>query len=173
MKQLTQYIQEKLKINSKSKINVYNPDFLNNIEEVIYDDEGDEHELDSKWNYCESELKRINKNYSGFIVAKWDPLSELEDFDNNISLSSDLEDIKDDIISGKDLGYEVRLSHGHLEIDCINSGSRATYYVYALKDTAYADVELYFDGEGEDENGDPIDIKKILFTKGNILIITI
>lgn len=155
------------------KINKYDPDFLNNFTEVLYEDEGDEDELDSKWNYCESELARINKNYNGFVVTRYDSITQIKDFNKGVNdYSDDLEEIKDRIITGKDLGYEVRVSHGHLEFDCINSGSRATYYVYALKDTAYADVEAWFNDE-EDENGNPIDIKKVLYTKGNIEIIII
>ena len=170
MKQINNFIQEKLKVNSKSKINEYDPDFLNNFTEVIYSEDDEDTDY---WNYCESELKRINKNYSGFVVTRWNSISQIKDFDKDVNdYSDDLEEIKDRIITGKDLGYEVRVSHGHLEFDCINSGSRGTYYVYALKDTAYADIEAWFDGE-EDENGNPIDIKKILFTKGNIEIITI
>ena len=164
---------EKLKIGVNTKVmSGYNPDNLNQDVEELYSDSNDEDLDDLKWDYCESEIKRINKNYSGFVVTRWDSITKIKDFDKSVNdYSDDLEQIKDRIITGKDMGYEVRLSHGHLEFDCINSGSRGTYYVYALTDTALADVESWFDGEEEDENGNPLDIKKILFKKGNIQII--
>ena len=169
---ITNYIQEKLKITKDTKIN-YDPDFLNNFTEVLYSYNDDEDLSDLRWDYCESMLKRINNKYEGFVVTRWDSITQIKDFDKSVNdYSDDLEEIKNRIITGRDLGYEVRLSHGHLEFDCINSGSKGTYYVYALKDIAYTDIEAWFDGE-EDENGNPIDIKKVLYTNGNIETITI
>ena len=77
--------------------------------------------------------------------------------------SDDLDNIKGRIITGHDLGYEVRISHGHIEIDCINSGSRATYYIYSLNDKSYEDIESWFDGDLENDKLD------FLYQQGNII----
>ena len=73
--------------------------------------------------------------------------------------------IESDIITGDDLGYEVRLKDGHIEIDAINSGSRGTYYIYACSDTVFEYIkDLY-----EDDEGEPEELYKLLFTEGEIL----
>ena len=73
--------------------------------------------------------------------------------------------IESDIITGDDLGYEVTLKDGHIEIDAINSGSRGTYYIYACSDTVFEYIkDLY-----EDDEGEPEELYKLLFTEGEIL----
>ena len=168
MKQLKEYIQEKLHVGKYQ--NKYNPDDLNGDNELIYSDMDDEDTEADSYNDFIDTIDRLNKNYIGFIVCRFDSLSKIQGntklYEKTINdYSDDLTEIKDRIITGKDLGYEVRLSHGHLEFDCVNSGSRATYYVYALEGAAYNDIEEWFNGDLENDKLD------FLYKEGNILAI--
>ena len=178
MKQLNQYIQEKLKINSKSKVEInYNPDELNNKEVILYKSN------DDKYNIYDLDLTiediNNNKDYFYFIVTRFNPLSKIKDFDNDFNdYSDDLLCIYERIMDQKSLtlDFEVRLKHGHLEFDCINKKSKkhlVTYYVYAINRDISDDVENWFDTP-EDLDGNTSQEKlQFLFNKGNILEINI
>jgi hypothetical protein len=75
--------------------------------------------------------------------------------------------IDTEIITGKDLGYEARMVNGHIEIDCINSGSRATYYIYAIKEDVIDEIDDWLDGDAE------YDMWEFLVKKENIIPIEI
>ena len=151
MKKINTYIIEKLKKLNRSSTFKYNPNDLNNDNIILYSDCGDEDEQDTTWHQCKYKLDAINDAYDGFIAFKLKPLSET-DLTNDYclkDLSTDLEDLVNEYITGNDAGYEVRLNGGHLEIDCINSGSRMTYYIYALDQENYDLVSDWYQGENE------------------------
>lgn len=154
MKKLNEYIIEKFKINSKNakELIKFNPDDLNNDKEIMYDseDQGEEEgDNDIFWRDFLEEIEQINKEYDGFVVFKFKKMSESKDYEKDmLDYSTDLKDlIISQIITGKDYGYKARLDGGHIEIDCINSGSRSTYYIYALSQEAYETLESFFAGE--------------------------
>ena len=173
----TSFMLEKLKINSKSKICGYGVDRLNDIKTVLYSDidneKKDEDDVAVEYNDFIDTIENIDGEYPGFIVSRYNSLEKIKGKDNKVFIktvndySNNLSEIKDRIITGKDLGYEVRLAYGHLEFDCINSGSRATYYVYALSHEAYSWVELWFEG---DEGFQDLNF---LYEEGNIIPIEI
>ena len=153
MKQITNYIIEKFKINSKNAKDIitFNPDDLNNDNQTLYDseDQGEE-EGDNEvfWEDFLEEVKQLNKKYWYYIAFKYHSMSKSKNYEKDIlDYSEGLKDIIDSIITGKDLGYKVKLVGGHLEIDCINSGHRATYYIYALSQETYETLEAFFAGE--------------------------
>lgn len=149
MKQLKDIIKESL-IKKDTKIkHIIDVDNLNKTEETIYDDieYDDSDESDFHWHECEKFFKRIEQEYQYFITLKFDSIMKSKDLGNNIIFYSDnLIDQYESIITGKDMGYAVKYVKGHIEIDCINSGSRATYYIYAVSDDAYLKISDWFDG---------------------------
>lgn len=164
MKHLNEFIIEKFKINKDIDIK-FNPDSLNNDNTIIFDSESSEGET---WEDCTDEIKQINDKYYGFLVCKFIPLSKIKNYEKDINDYSDqLDQITDRILTGRDLGYQIKLVKGHLEYDCINSGSRATYYVYALSEEAYLAVEEWFNGDLETSE------LKSLFNEESILEITL
>lgn len=176
MKQLSQYLIEKLHVSKYQ--DKYNPDELDSDTYVLYDSQSYENEDDEavEWEDCNDTLERFNKNYVGFIVCKWKSLGDLmksnnlKDIEKTLNdYSDDLTEIKDRIITGKDLGYEIKLNKGHLEFNCLNSGSRATYYVYALDGPAFADIETWFDTPEDLDGNDDSEKLSFLFQKGNII----
>ena len=177
MKQLNSFINEKLKINSKSKIGGYDPDMLNDELYILYDDTNDSENDEVYWEDALDELKQINDKYDGFVVCRWESLTEIKNKKRHLDqyvndYSDDLELIQNRIITGRDYGYRIRLVYGHLEFECINSGSSATYYVYALNDKAYEKIEEWFDTPESLDNEDDLNLK-FLYEKGNILAIEI
>ena len=150
MKQLNIYISEKLKIDKDSK-SKFNPDFLEggNKNRLIYSDVDNENaEIDNTENDASDDLWTnfdvINDNIrdGAFLTFQFDSISDAKDkhkaaYDVDNSLTRTLERI----IDGKDLGYEVRIKDGHLEVDCINSGSRGTYYIYGLTKKGYEELD--------------------------------
>ena len=177
MKQLIDII-EALKINSKSKVGKYDPDRLNNEEFVLYDDTAydgeDEDDKDIDWEDCEKELETIQREYDYFFVTKFEPISKIKDFEKSIyHIDESLDDIKDKIITGKDYGYAIRVSYGHMEIDCINSGSRATYYIYALTHEAYDKMICWWESPDELEGKNDEEKLSFLFEEGNIVEINL
>lgn len=171
MKQLKEIIFEKLKINKNSK-SIHNVDDLTNDDITLYDDQecDDEDMQDMQWDYCQNILNEINKKFDGFVVCRWKSLTKSTDLEKSINdYSADLDCIKERIITGKDLGYEVKIVKGHLEFYCVNSGSRATFYVYALSNKGYELIKQYFD-EPESLDVDSTEDKlKFLFDDGIIL----
>lgn len=160
-------INEKLSIN-KDTITAYNPDALNGDNELLYSSESD----DDDWEDVKEELNYLEDKYCGFLVTQFKSLSEIkvEQLERTLYRNSRqlIEDIIDEIINGKDLGYEIKLICGHLEIDCLNSGSRATYYVYAFDDGE--NYEKMVDWAGNDLSDE--DLYKLIFTEGFISEIT-
>ena len=157
MKQLYNIIQEKLVINKHSKIK-YNVDSLTNDNITLYDDQecDDEDMQDMQWDYCQNILNEIDKklNCSGYLILKFKSLGKLDPNklinDNHIlGIDQYLEKCIDEVITGKDYGYKVRLVGGHLEIDCINSGSCGTYYIYAIEKTAWDHLTAWYEGDDE------------------------
>ena len=159
MKKLNLYLTEKLKINNSSKCN-FNPDELENSkimdryknkeyqDRLLYDSEEDENDED-----LNSEFDDINDKYPGFFCMQWVPVSECDNFPKYLhDLKKDLYKITDKIISGNDLGYEVSIEHGRIDITCINSGSRAHYYIYALTEEGFNNVEQYWTNETENKD---------------------
>lgn len=166
MKLINNYISEKLVINKQIK-GQYNPDLLNQENIVLYKSEEDDWQDED---YRE-EIKNIEKNYSYFMCTKFSSLGSSKsikggyDPDNDIYdiQEYDLEHIVDNVITGKDLGYDVRLTGGHIEIDCINSGSRATYYIYSLSHETYDKLAAWWEGDED------VDNLKFLYQKGAII----
>ena len=173
MKQLNNFINEKLKINSKSKIGGYDPDILNDDLYLLYDDTDEYKNDETCWEDTLKTLKQINNNYNGFVVCRWESLTEIKNKKRHIDhyvndYSYDLEEIQNRIITGKDFGYRIRLVYGHLEIDCMNSGSVATYYIYALNDKTFEKVEEWFNTPESLDNEDDLNLN-FLYERGNIL----
>jgi hypothetical protein len=74
----TSFMLEKLKINSKSKIGGYDPDILNDELYILYDDTNDNENDEVYWEDALDELKQINDKYDGFIVCRWESLTEIK-----------------------------------------------------------------------------------------------
>lgn len=163
-------INEKLIIN-KNTIAAYSPDELNNDEEVLYSDM-EEDNSENEWDNVKEDLKYLDDKYYGFLVTQFKRLSEIkvEQLERTLYRNSRqlIDDIIDEIVNGKDLGYEITLVNGHLEIDCINSGSRGTYYVYAIDDEE--NYSKMVDWAGNDLSDE--DLYKLIFTEGFISEIT-
>ncbi len=180
MKNLSQYLIEKLHVSKYQ--DKYNPDELDSDTYILYDSQSyeNEEEEEIEWEDCLNTLNEINKKYDNFIVCKFDSLGYLMKTNNHKKIenvlndySDDLNEIKKRIITGHDLGYTVRLKGGHIEIDCVNSGSRATYYVYAINNEIYEKVEEWFDTPESLDGDDDYEKLTFLFEKGNILSIEI
>ena len=175
MKNFKDIILEKLILN-KSVKSIYNPDHLNNNKSVLYSDRWDfdeDEDRDVSWESCQMDLNRIDdfvyKQHGGFMSFKYNSLSKSKDIENDIQdVDNDLDNFIDKIITGKDYGYEVRVQNGHIEIDCINSGSHATYYIYALDSSAWDHLDAYWNRGDED-----IKSLSFLYAKGSILEIKI
>ena len=166
MKNISKFIVEKLIINKNSKFINDNLDHLNNIKCIMWNSDNDEED-----NFdvgVDQDIYDINDKYDGFIYCKFDSLSELinnvkktkddSDLYSEINIEFELEKIMNTIITGRDYGYELRLVYGHLELDSINSGSRATTYIYALKNDGLTDLEWIYSGEASEEESDIIGI---------------
>ena len=160
MKDIHKFIQEKLIINKDTECH-YDPNDLNNTSEILFntsDDDDDDlgaEEYDSTINHV-ADLFEKNKAYGAFAIYDY-TLTELKEKNiNNIDyeLNRNSDKLIDKLFNWRDQGYELRLHHGHIELDCINSGSRATWYIYGLSEDAYIHVEDYFDGEDYVKNLD-------------------
>ena len=161
MKEINTYIVEKLTLSQKKTYTSI--DSLTGDNLVMYSDRWDEDEdtLNMDWEDAQSQLKEIDKDLDcgGYLIIKYKSLGEIQNkkIENNISvldqclqsIEKDLETCIDTVITGKDYGYEIRMVGGHLEIDCINSGSCVTYYIYAIEKTAWDHLEAYWEGNDE------------------------
>lgn len=151
MKQLNNFIIEKLKINKDIKVNNYNPDELNNQNELFYDSE--DTSLVEESDYI---IDDINNNAEGFFCCRYDSLSKIygkseKVFEDTLyEICVDLHDMFEKVITGKDAGYEGRIKGGHIEIDCINSGSRSTYYIYSINKRGYDELCAWFEAGWEE-----------------------
>jgi len=168
-------INEKLVLTNKSKIGKpYNPDELNDDNdeaEILYSDM-EEDNADDEWDCFKEDMKYLEDKYYGFLVTQFTSLSNItvKELERKLWRNSRqlIDDIIDEIVNGKDLGYEISLVGGHLEIDCINSGSRGTYYVYAFdNDESYRKM---IDWAGNDISDE--ELYKLINTKGFISEIT-
>jgi len=144
MKDLNKYIQESFKIGRNKIVNhdYADLDNLTSYNITLYDSDLDDEEH-SNWHEWIMIRNDINDNYNTFLRCKFKSLMEISDentaeidlFKNLMELSEEdnfLTHLIQKTITGRDLGYEIRLKGGHLEIYCINSGSQTTYYIYAL-----------------------------------------
>lgn len=161
MQTINKYILEKLVINKTSKPNFDIDDMSEGIDMDLYDEtefEAD-YEGQEEWDDCNRELEAINDKYTGFIVTQWyslgDKYHKKINEDAIYIANDDLDYITNKIISGRDYGYAVRLKGGHLEIDCINSGSRGRYYIYALTKEGWDITYNYI--HGYDDTYDDLD----------------
>ena len=150
MKKLNTYILEKLKIN-KSVQYKFNPDYIEGgSNRLIYSDVDSENAEETDGDQMWSCMDVINDNHSGFIIFQFDSISDSKNLNKSVyDYNQSLTKMLFKIIDGKDLGYEVRTKDGHLEVDCINSGSRGTYYIYALSSEGYQIADDVLD---EDDN---------------------
>ena len=164
MKSFKQFINEKILINKTSQYS-YNPDYLLAHSSEMWDSEDE----DSYYEDFIEDINYLENKYEHFICFRFYPISKCNVknlTDRLIEYDLDLQTlIEKDIITGNDLGYEVRLKDGHIEVDAINSGARATYYIYACSDKVFEYIrDLY-----EDDEGEPEELYKLLFTEGEIL----
>lgn len=176
MKSLKQSIKEALKINSKSKvIKTDYPEYLTNESYTMYNSENDD---DYDYKDFLDNIKIVEDEYKGIIITQFEPLIKIKtNFDFKVwrMITGKYADqynqitkvIDTEIITGKDLGYEARMVNGHIEIDCINSGSRATYYIYAIKEDVIDEIDDWLDGDAE------YDMWEFLVKKENIIPIEI
>lgn len=163
MKSLVETINEKLKI-TKGCGN-FNPDEMDSKKITLYDSDCEDEE--AEWDDFCYLIDKLEKDIDGFLLMN-EPISKSKDLENdadNVYIYWD--DIKNKIITGKDYGYRVRIDSGHIEIDCINSGSSNTYYVYGLSKDGLMKLEEWFEGEEEYELND------LLFDEKNYVIINI
>ena len=168
MKTLNTYITEKLVLNKDTfKELEYNPDSLSDEYIILYSTEDQDENDEDYFDDFMSNIDELDKEYDSYIVL-YKSLSDIknnkkdQNTNNIINYYIYLDKIIDKYINGKNYGYEVRLAYGHIEIDCINSGSRGTYYIYALHPDISDKVEEWFDGY------DYVKIFDILLKKGNI-----
>ena len=164
MKSLKQFINEKILINKTSKYS-YNPDYLSSHSSEMWDSEDE----DSYYENFIEDINYLEEKYDHFICFRFYSISECNVknlTDRLIEYDLDLQTlIEKRIITGNDLGYEVRLKDGHIEVDAINSGSRGTYYIYACSDEVFEYIRDFYElDEGESE-----ELYKLLFTEGEIL----
>jgi hypothetical protein len=163
MKSLVETINEKLKI-TKGCGN-FNPDETDSNVTTIYDSDCEDEE--AEWDDFCYLIDKLEKDIDGFLLMD-EQISKSKNLENdadNVYIYWD--DIKNKIITGKDYGYRVRIDSGHIEIDCINSGSSNTYYVYGLSKDGLMKLEEWFEGEEEYE------LKDLLFDENNYVIINI
>lgn len=148
MKTISNYISEKLNLSKDTFKMVYNPDILNDDDILILsmDDENIE--------YFDEVIDTINGKYDAFIKCYDHSLNTLltnnkyhAKIENWLDDSDSLYKLVKSIMTGRDAGYEVKLKTGHIEIDCINSGSRVTNYIYAVNQEIYDDIDDWFSGD--------------------------
>lgn len=145
---INQYILEKLKISKDSKYK-FNPDEMEGPSILFYDDSDPDEESD--YDYLKDVLDKIDNEYEGFALFRWDSISDCKDFYKSFEMvTSDLKRITERAMDGRSMGYAVKLDKGRLIIDNINSGSRASYYIYALTNDGYNKLTDFLEEEIED-----------------------
>jgi len=150
MNSLSEYILEKFKI-SKNINNKFSPDSMTGDDILIYSDEpDDEGESQDDNQYLGMVNKKISKKYYSFIGFRHE-ISESKDFEKDfISMDKDYFYIFEKIVDGDDAGYEIKLKYGRIDIACLNSGSKAHYYIYALTKEGYDNLDEWANGETDD-----------------------
>lgn len=160
MENLSNFITEKLQINSKIKSKNDDLDYLTDDDFVLWN--SDDNSGDEYIDYIDDLYNEIEHKYDYFIYTRFDSLSTLFDkyynknknintLIDNIDYNEYFKKITQKIITGRDYGYEIKLVRGHIEIDCINSGSCGTYYIYAITYKGYIDVDDWFTDGCDDE----------------------
>lgn len=160
MKKITIYITEKLKINKDSQ-SKFNPDDMDSHDRFIYSDinpdkaeEGDH--LIGTW------IDIINDNAEGFIVFQFSSITDSKDLDKSFYLVEErFPNVIKKVMTGHDAGYEIKAKNGHIEIHCVNSGSRGIYYIYGLTKNGFRYAKDYWD----DNDGATLDF---LFNEKNL-----
>lgn len=163
MKTIHNYIAEKLKLGKNLNIK-FNLDELIDQNITLYDSTSDFEEEDDEsvmWDDCVDAIDNISEKYNYFIAFQYESIMKAKETaikkHENVEpykISEALREITEYVMSGKDMGYAVRLVGGHMEIDCINSGSRSTYYIYALSSEGYDRVSAYWEGDESEPNID-------------------
>ena len=175
MKTLNTFITEKILINKQTNIG-FDPDNLKCDDKfyknaILYNSENNEDEDEDNAEYEEFErlMWETNDLNEGFIVTRIESLSKAKYIENVIDdCSDDLPKLIKNIITRKDLGYEVHSINGHLEIDCIRSSriktDIETYYIYALSREGYKEIKDWFNANSWGDK-DNIDIKELINDK--------
>lgn len=166
MKTLLEIINEKLKITKSGY--TFNPDTMDDKITIIYDStDTDEDTESTDFEEYEELMGQIEKDIDGFLLTN-KLISKSKNVENDVdNVYIYWTDITDKIITGKDYGYRIRIDSGHIEIDCINSGSSNTYYIYGLSKDGTMKLEEWFAGEEE------YSLKDLLFDEKNYVIIDI
>lgn len=166
MKTLLEIINEKLKITKSGY--TFNPDTMDDKITIIYDStDTDEDTESTDFEEYEELMGQIEKDIDGFLLTN-KLISKSKNIENDVdNVYIYWTDITDKIITGKDYGYRIRIDSGHIEIDCINSGSSNTYYIYGLSKDGMMKLEEWFAGEEE------YSLKDLLFDEKNYVIIDI
>ena len=140
MKTINNYIHRALITkNTKIRTGFIDVDHLTKDNFLLYDSEDEINPEEYP-----DELTYIDRHYSYFVLCKFESFMNLTKEDYILDLNQSLAALIRKVMTGKDLGYEIRLQYGHLEIDCINSGSRATYYIYAISEEFYDKLTDWF-----------------------------
>ena len=174
MNNIKEYIIEKLKINSNSKVNDdFDPDRLTDRRFVLYDSQSYDNEDEEvlEWDECLDTLKSYNNQINGgFFVCRYEPITKTKKISTTIyHIDNDLMKIKNKVFTGNDIGYELRYEYGHLEFDCINSGSRRTFYIYGLSQEGYDKLDIWWNYPDELEGDTDEEKLSFLFEEGNII----
>ena len=153
MKKLDNYILEALiKKDTKIGTNI-DVDHLIKDNFTLYDDTDPDCD-DQDWEDCKNNFDEIDSKYDFFLCCRDQSLMKLKNYNNIKNVTVNLDGIIRTVITGNDYGYAVRMSYGHIEIDCINSGSRRTYYVYAISEKAYDEIDSYLWGDMDESDFD-------------------
>lgn len=166
MKTLLEIINEKLKITKSGY--AFNPDTMDDKITIIYDStDTDEDTESTDFEEYEELMGQIEKDIDGFLLTN-KLISKSKNVENDVdNVYIYWTDITDKIITGKHYGYRIRIDSGHIEIDCINSGSSNTYYIYGLSKDGMMKLEEWFAGEEE------YSLKDLLFDEKNYVIVDI
>lgn len=142
MNKLQQYIQEKLKITSKTKINSkIDVDEMNRQEICLSDMK------QNKGKFLQDILRFVENNlsYKGFLLSRYKELSEYikEENSQNIAYHMSLEMLLEDIREDMSSMNEVWIEYGRIFIK-EKTGRKRKYYIYALSKEGYNKCEEVF-----------------------------
>ena len=141
MKQLNNFILEKLKINSKSKIDTnFDPDNMNNEEVKIYT---------GKSNNIHKVLESIadDRNIYAYLLCKNKSLSECikqgnsQNISYHFALDMLLDEILDYFYGNKTIS--IYIANGRIYIQ--EKGFSNYFFIYGLSESGYNKCEEYFD----------------------------
>jgi len=153
MKKLNQYIIEKFRINSKN---------VKNNQEILYDSDN----RNITWEDLELKLDNINKNLKcGFICFH----KSIVESNNLLQDFHCYDDILDSIVYQtipercRNNDCQVLLVEGHIEFNYSIDRNKYYYYIYAIKQDIYHELDKFFDNKSDYENLD------FLLKPGNII----